>query len=374
MYRVLFVVFLLVSLVPVGGRAAQPASERASVMFLFDENVSEADEYLIRESIRFAQDYFIDAFGTDVSRSIVVNVKSDPDESANYARDYQIHLNSLTFLGYPPLIRTSFIVHEYFHLWQEDASGRQFATPSQVHPFGPQWLIEGSAEYIGSQSLTSTGIVSFEEIRERTIQMANGAHSYGPPTLPAIRSLATHHDMIEPNAACCAYSLSAIAIEFLADVEGPRAIGEYFQTLGETGKPWQSVFKDTFGMSVDDFYSSFEEQRPSLLSSGTGLDVTQLLRTPSYNEVPADFSLSLAPESIEPGKQAVFYGWSENGSTCDMTVGIAASDNSTTYSTFGDAYGLVVWFWSVPETLDAESLAFDFGCGAAPISIEIDVE
>lgn len=373
MYRILLIAALVLTLLPQDGRSAQTAPQRAADRFYVDESVTAADEYLIRESTRFAQDYFFATFGTNVSRRIIVNVKNDPNESMNYARDLQIHVNSSTFLGFPLLIRTEIMVHEYFHLWQEDASGRHFATPSQVHPLGPQWLIEGSAEYIGQQSLISTGIVSPEEIRERTIQMARGAHNNGHQALPLLQDLQVATDMVGDGIGCCAYWLSTIAVESLVGSGGPRLLGEYFQALDETDDPWETVFEEKFGISANDFYVAFEAERASLLVP-SGLDVTQLLRTPSYNEVPADLGISLAPESIEPGKQVWFYGWSGNGSTCDMNVGSVASDDFATYSTFGDAYGLVVWFWSAPETLEAESLTFNFDCGAAPVTIEIAVD
>jgi hypothetical protein len=374
MLRSLVILVVLATSLPTISVSAQSDPERAGVMFLFDENISTADEYLVRESIRFAQDYAIATLGTDVQRSFTVSVISDPYNLTNYAKDGTIHLNTATFSGYPPLIRTFFLVHEYFHLWQQDAAGdgRNVDSPIPASSLGPAWLLEGSADYIGLIALLETGIVSPEEINEFTVQMVNGAHNEGPPMLPELQELVAREDMIVPEAACCTYPLSELAIKLLVGDEGPDAVAAYYQALSESSLPWKTVFADSFGITIDDFYAQFEAQRPTLMQP-TGLDVTQLLNTPYFNDVPTDIRLGGAPETIVPGDQVVLYAWGGDGSTCVMTVRDETAQEFTTYPTYADTYGLVVWLWSVPDSLPTGSLPVEMNCGGEPISISVEV-
>jgi hypothetical protein len=368
------VLALLILYLPAGGSRAQPAGDRARVTYLFGDSVSAADEYFIREGVRFAQDYAIATFGSDLSRKLVVQVIYDPTDYVSYARDYRININTSTFATMPPLVRLKFLVHEYFHLWQEDASKRRFSSPSEVHALGPQWLIEGSAEYVGLHSLRATGIVSPEEIRQRMIQLANGAHSGTPPILPQLAEFQTHQDLMSrPEASCCLYDLSALAIEILVGDNGPPALGAYFRALGESQEPWEAVFARTFGLSVEEFYSSFEEQRASMLAGSTGVDASQLLFVPAFNSAPAPIGLGAVPETAFPGEQLLVYGWTGAGATCELRVPDDAAEAPDVLPTFADAYGLVFWLWSVPDEPGQRLISLEFDCGGGPVSAPVRI-
>lgn len=374
MLRSLLLVVLPISLIHLSLVAAQTpvAPQRTPITFEFAANVSTDDQDLIREAVRFAQDYYIKTLGTDVRQPVTVNVINDASQQVNYSRDDEIHFNTATFKYVPVLIRYQMLTREYFHLWQEDASHHSFASPTEVHPFGPQWLIEGSAQYVAAQALTTTGIVSEAEVQERIVRIANGAQTPNPPVLPPLATLQTNEDMTATHAEGAAYSLSALAVQLLAGSSCPQAVGKYFQAFAHTDASWQIVFAQVFHTSVDDFYASFEAQRPTLLTP-TGIDVTQLLRTPQYNDAPADIRPGGAPPALVKGTQVVIYAWSGNGSTCTLTATDANGQQLASDPTHADVYGLVVWLWSVPERIATPTVSLELSCGASPLTLALPV-
>ena len=48
------------------------------------------------------------------------------------------------------------------------------------------------------------------------------------------------------------------AAELLAATAGEKSLYDFYGRL-KPGVSWQETFKDTFGMSIDDFYDRFEE-------------------------------------------------------------------------------------------------------------------
>lgn len=189
------------------------------------------------EEIKQVQQFFWDRFSVLAS-----------DFSVLYTRDWE------SAVGFEPfasssneyemdLVSLSAIAHEYVHVLQSHLSNFQLISL-------PLWTYEGPATYLdsiyhGNWSRTSTDTQS---VRENMIRRLEGI---------TVR-LAETFEGPERN---LAYSLGALASEYLDEHHGGTdALLDFWRTLA-VSSDWITAFKRTFGISVDDFYERFAEYR-----------------------------------------------------------------------------------------------------------------
>jgi len=139
---------------------------------------------------------------------------------------------------------------EYFHAVQMDLMGpnisRQFYTSpvNEVTPAGPNWLVEGSAEYISWRAMQAAGLLDLD------LHMAESM----PPS-GEISDLETFLDFYtygQPS-----YDESLAAVYALVRDVGDKALVDYFRYIGR-GAPWRTVFVIIFGQTPERFYESYE--------------------------------------------------------------------------------------------------------------------
>ena len=142
------------------------------------------------------------------------------------------------------------LIHENLHTaFQFDIEGL-YTNPSLVKQdyrgTPPAWFTEGMARYFqyliasfhgGDQCPQSGYVVSVGEVPVEEIPLSTAEHSFD-----------------------CAYTCGAYAIELLASMVGHRRIVEFY-TLRRPGRTWQQTFKEVFGITVPDFYASYEQHR-----------------------------------------------------------------------------------------------------------------
>ncbi|MDP9369974.1 MAG: hypothetical protein M3Q03_17165 [Chloroflexota bacterium] len=365
MVRALALFFLIVASLPLWSVTAQSSTKRAEVTFEFTEAVSTVDRVSIEQGIRFAQDAYIGLFGSDAQGPVTVTVDYDETGQARHGvrNSRQIFINAWNYRGMSALVQTMSVVHEYFHIWQFGQS-RGF-------PLGPYWLVEGSAEFISYWVLAQARLVSYDDVHEFFIQMANGARAQEPVNLPVLSELTDPDAMFAPGAACCSYHLSALALELLVEEQGVEALGTYFTGLRAPGGGTRA-FEDAFGQSVEEFYQAFEEQRTAILTS-SGRDVTPLLLTPPFNEGWAEVSLTNVPEVVERGEQVILTGATAPGVLCSLTLTSADGKEPLSYPTYADSYGFVFWLWTLQEDTDRGTAGIEVACGGLPVTTTIDV-
>ena len=139
------------------------------------------------------------------------------------------------------------IAHEYFHIIQQDLLGRDlFADGSAI----PSWIAEGSAVYASMllAEMRYPGLLSALRESARSEWSAVGQ--------PLPRSFDNDVDGMEEHAGALAYSVGFLAVEWLVERTGPRALMDYFRQGGG-----QSQFEAAFGMQWDEFHAAFEEHR-----------------------------------------------------------------------------------------------------------------
>jgi len=140
--------------------------------------------------------------------------------------------------------------HEYFHVVQFDLMGetlaqRVFSAPiGSDRPEGPNWLLEGSAEYVSWKALEAAGLGSLDE------------HLAARPVRPDadLREIETPLGYSTGDEVSLVLPLTAVRL-LLAD-GSPEPVIEFYRLLAG-GSQWRSAFESAFGRSVEAFYAEF---------------------------------------------------------------------------------------------------------------------
>jgi hypothetical protein len=140
--------------------------------------------------------------------------------------------------------------HEYFHTIQLDLAGaanaKAFYTSrtDAVGVLGPNWLLEGSAEYISWRALQSIGLLDLDKFMS----------GRGDPTIHP-RNIAAFQDFYRRGPE--SYTASLDAVYHLVKEPGSLSLIAYYWLIGQ-GNYWQVAFEQAFGLSPEDFYSQFD--------------------------------------------------------------------------------------------------------------------
>jgi hypothetical protein len=154
--------------------------------------------------------------------------------------------------GSTPFQRSKILVHEVFHIVQFELGAADLA---------PNWLLEGSAEYVGYSAVIARGLVSREKANE--VQgLAGGLR--GLAMRSTLQSLETQEAFLESNLVRRepTVSLSYAAVELLVAASGLRSLRTFFSAL-RPGVNWKTVFKKAFGTGAGAFYDKVARLRVS---------------------------------------------------------------------------------------------------------------
>lgn len=151
-------------------------------------------------------------------------------------------------------LKAKVLAHESFHLVQERLAGSRwvFGADDAVPGGGPRWLIEGAAELVGYSAVADTGVLSMDQARRD--QIANVKYADGP-----LRDYEIQRGMQRR----AAYNLAFVAVDYLVREKGVGSLLEFWRTVG-TGAEWKTAFQNVFGVTVDRFYTEFEQYRQTL--------------------------------------------------------------------------------------------------------------
>ena len=127
------------------------------------------------------------------------------------------------------------------------------AEPNEIPRVGPQWLLEGSAEYAAYRATASQGLIGMDEIRaqwaSRTKLISN----------PLSSKETSQGFFAEPEA----YQIGPPAVDFLLGGRPDALLVAFYEAIGR-GQPWQSAFASVSGKSIETFYAEFEAYRAGL--------------------------------------------------------------------------------------------------------------
>lgn len=242
-----------------GGPTVTPSPVvEEGLVYDFQDDVLPAQREQIKKGISLA----IKAFGPVSSVNIVAKnshnnffEKAD-DETLGSAVPREILLKTSDSEGERPsetqmLITT---IHEYYHIVQFSQAGitwAEFALYSaDTSNLRPEWLVEGSAEYMAYKVMADNNLYPSENIRARKIRdSARGR--YPLSSLESYRSVYSN----------APYSVGFMATEYLmSNYGGATALARYWKAIKSELK-WQTAFQSSFGVSVGDFYAKFESWR-----------------------------------------------------------------------------------------------------------------
>ena len=244
--------------------ASVDAGEEATIEFLGD--VSPAKRAEVRALVADIWNFFSDYAGGElVPVGLIVSYdqgrlreKFKAIEGYEYPGNIcGVRAESLFVFLELPCGRPGVFAHEYFHHYFQEAMAPSHLTPDYGEGYsnhGPWWLTEGAAVYGEKLYVSSSGVASYDDERDREISQAQ--HS-----TRRLAELEVAKDFFaEPGG----YSLGFLAVELLVQLSSEDALIHYYETLLQHDT-WQAAFENAFGVAASEFYESFEEHRSRIL-------------------------------------------------------------------------------------------------------------
>ncbi len=138
--------------------------------------------------------------------------------------------------------------HEYWHsALQYDLVNQRCCTDSNAMSlFGPEWLVEGSAELFGIMAKEKMGV------SKRIIEML-GFKAETPNDVDLMR-LRTRAGYRENEG----WNYAPLAAQYLYDRTGPASFVEYYRGIAE-GEQIGTAFQNAFGLSEQEFSDQFRK-------------------------------------------------------------------------------------------------------------------
>ncbi len=193
------------------------------------------------------------------------------DVISSLTRPSGVYLLISSFADQTPLRTLSLVGHEFFHILQFRLAGISDPPDERFgQVVGPVWLLEGSAEYMkfrvldeaGSALIDDSEFFGAEIVDGEFVSRLFGAKSVSEFVESRIASaqranfnladLHTYEGFFETDG----YAVSLAAASRLSELTGEESLFNYWAALGE-GMAWPQAFEETFGISVEDFESTF---------------------------------------------------------------------------------------------------------------------
>ena len=142
------------------------------------------------------------------------------------------------------------LAHEIFHGLQYQITGndREMAVIGSRSVIGPEWLVEGAAEFMARRATYGTDIPLDSEL-DYLYERASGSTQ----TLDRLEVQFQHSSFED-------YTISDLAASLLAIKFGTEALIGFWKEAG-TGADWESAFEASFGLSLEDYQQLFETLR-----------------------------------------------------------------------------------------------------------------
>jgi hypothetical protein len=221
--------------------------------FDYEKGVGADDKALVRSALRQAIPLFPYPHRRAPRKAtIAVFVHSGnnellrPNEIAEVRRQsVHVFVGGEGWRGSTLVQRRQAMFHEWVHIVQ------QLEAPFGL---GPVWLTEGSAEWAAWDAMIRKGLASRGSIEN--------LYTQGADLVDRARRLKNLEDQRfyrnDPDG--LDYALGYMAIDVLDPARGWRTIVTYYRALGD-GYHWRQDFRTVFGISVNQFYRTFEAAR-----------------------------------------------------------------------------------------------------------------
>jgi len=158
------------------------------------------------------------------------------------------HLIIVNNSGIPTIRQKTFLlVHEITHFYQRQIAGPQAGTV--------KWLLEGIADKIGAQIVSEQGYFTMAEYKNNW-QNGLGLATHKPKLSELITSDGWSTSLSQYGSPLT-YKTAGCAVLFLTEQIEEKKVFSYFTRLKKGESP-ESAFQNTFGMSMSDFMSHYE--------------------------------------------------------------------------------------------------------------------
>ena len=154
---------------------------------------------------------------------------------------FAVNTSKEYFLGGHNVIEAS--AHELSHA----VRGSLVKDLGKLQEFEPIWMNEGISDYHSTRALSDSGFYPFEENRAFSIEAFG---SYG--------SLRNMEDWDGHYSGDNSPIYPFLAAELMESLGGEGSLFEFYARL-HPETTWQAEFKNTFGLSIGEFYGRFEQ-------------------------------------------------------------------------------------------------------------------
>jgi hypothetical protein len=145
--------------------------------------------------------------------------------------------------------------HEYAHVWQSELGCLPSGDRREY-----RWLVEGMATYLAWRALVHYGGAS-AALERRTIRRGGDWESNREPLRTYEREGGRPPQYALWHLAIQRLLREAVARRGAASKVPDLALRAFCERVG-AGLPWRAAFLRSFGLSVEEFYASFEASRP----------------------------------------------------------------------------------------------------------------
>ena len=162
-------------------------------------------------------------------------------------------------------------LHEYMHVFQNGGlvhthelrhPGGDGEDAIDKHGFGPVWIEEAAAEYFAQRFATENGFWDTPRLESAFEEALRAARHVRAEWGLSLRDVETRTGQRQVNEKCeCGgmlyYETGIVATSWLVNRVGSVEMLRYYTLVAY--KDWQDVFKDVFGLSLEEFYTQFDQ-------------------------------------------------------------------------------------------------------------------
>src|SRR5690606_25367456 len=156
-------------------------------------------------------------------------------------------------LGNTRAQRLQLLAHELFHTQQFALAGdraRRYVTDSiGTQTMGPNWLIEGSADYVGYALMEELGVVT---IKNRYAADRDRVRDWKQNGAAPLSGYETKRQTGLP----LFWDVSRVGVQELVAQHGMQGLPVFWEELGN-GAHWEDAFITAFDTDVGAFYDAF---------------------------------------------------------------------------------------------------------------------
>ena len=247
----------------INGTSTSQSNATAPITFTFDPATSASDQQLIQQAAQFARDFMLATFGRTLQKAATITTSTTAAGCTNGggsaftgSQNLNICIANFGWTVHDTINRQKIVIHEMFHLLQFELHWLGGAPTTT----GPQWLIEGAAEYVGWLGIANQNLLAFATARGCMVKQVADFAQQQPPGLPNLSQLESGQQFSMPGPV---YPLAMIGVDQLVTASGVNSLLNYGTALA-SGTAYASAFQTAFTTPLATFYNQFPAYKAGL--------------------------------------------------------------------------------------------------------------